>query len=265
MKRIFSAFLAAFLLILPAFAASQGQSRVLLMATEQDESGACRDVSLGSYAADTMRHAAGTDFAFLPTGLLGLNLEAGPVDEQALALSLPRDERVYVVSLTAAQLKELLEHSAAPLSLDETEHLDRAVSEWDGFLQLSGLHVVYDVPSLPGDKVYEVKLDDDAAELDLTDNRTVYTAAVTQSLLDGTYGYPTLTAGEEVGTLRDLTARRIADEGVEQEPDDRRIILYGAYENNIIDSFPPLLIVFVIILFAFFGGHKWRRSVNFER
>lgn len=264
MKRIISAFLAVFLLTLPALAAAPGQSQVLLRATEDGEAGACRDVSLGSYAADTMRLAVGTDFAFLPTGLLGLNLQAGAVDGDTLALSLPEDEPVYVVSLTPALLKELLEASAAPLCLDETEHLDRGVSQWDGFLQLSGLHVVYNVPSLPGNKVYEAKLDD-GSEVDFSDNTTVYTAAVTRSVLDGTYGYPVMEPEAEVGSLRALTARRIADEGIAQEPDDRRIILYGAYENNIINAIPPMLIVFVILLFAFFGGHKWRRKLNFER
>lgn len=264
MKRIIPALLAALLLTLPAFAASPGQSGTLLRATEEDESGTCRDVSLGSYAADTIRQAAGTDLALLPSGLLGLNLQAGPVDDEALALSLPRDETVCVVSLSAVQLKELLEISAAPLTLDETERLDREASTWDGFLQLSGLHVIYNVPSLAGNKVYELKLDD-GTEPDLTDDTLMFTAAVPQSLLDGTYGYPALTPEREVGTLRELVGLRIAAEGITQAPDDRRIILYGAYENNIIDSFPPLLIVFVIILFAFFGGHKWRRSVNFER
>lgn len=264
MKRVIPIFLAVLLLILPAFAAAPGQSQVVLQATEEGQAGACKDVSLGSYAADTMRQAAGTDLAFLPTGLLGLNLQSGPVDDEVLAASLPQDEMVYVVSLTAPQLKELLETACAPLVLDETEHLDRDASIWDGFLQLSGLHVIYNVPALPGSKVYEVKLDD-ATEPDLTDERVVFTAAVTQSLLDGTYGYPAFTPEREVGLLRELTARRIAAEGIDQEPDGSRIILYGAYENNIIDSFPPLLIVFVIVLFAFFGGHKWRRSVNFER
>lgn len=264
MKRLLFVFLAVLSLLLPAFASTPGQSQVVLQATEDDHPGACKDVSLGSYAADTMLRAAGTDLAFLPSGLLGLNLQSGPVDDEALSLSLPMDEMVYIVSLTAVQLKELLEISAAPLVLDETEHLDRDASTWDGFLQVSGLHVIYDVPSLPGDKVYEVKLND-ASEPDLTDEKTVFTAAVTQSLLDGTYGYPLLTAAREVGSLRELVAQRIASEGIAQEPDDNRIILYGAYENNIIDSFPPLLIIFVIILFAFFGGHKWRRSVNFER
>lgn len=264
MKRVIPAILVILLLALPALAAAPGQSRVLLRATEEGESGACRDVSLGSYVADTMRQAAGTDFAFLPSGLLGLNLQAGTVDGDVLADSLPRDERVYVVSLTAVQLKQLLETSCAPLALDETECLDREASTWDGFLQLSGLHVIYNVPALVGNKVYEVKLDD-ATEPDLTDESLTFTAAVTQSMLDGSYGYPPLTPEREVGTLRELTAARVAAEGISQEPDDRRVILYGAYENNIIDHFPPLLIIFVIVLFAFFGGHKWRRSVNFER
>lgn len=263
MKRTFTALLLVLLLASPALAAGVGQSQLLLKASD-DDGYTCLSVSLGSYAADTMRQAAGTDFALLPSGLLGLNLQAGPVDDEALALSFPKDEPVYVVTLTPAQLGEILEHACSRLAIDETEHLDRDASQWAGFLQLSGLHVIYDVPALPGRRVYEVKLDD-ASELDLTDDGAVYTAAVPQSMLDGTYGYPVLSAGAPVGTLRELVARRVAAEGITQAPDDRRIILYGARQNEIIDYFSPLLIIFVILLFAVFGGHKWRRAANFER
>ena len=266
MKRITLILLSALLLALPAFASAPviGQSQILLRASEEDHPGACRDVTLGSFVADTMRLAAGTDFAFLPSGLLGLNLPAGPVDETVLAQSLPRDERVFVVTLTAPQLKALLETAAAPFALDETESLDRDASTWDGFLQISGFYLIYDVPAPTGQRVYELKLPD-SSEPDLTDPTLTFTAAVTESMLDGTYGFPALTPGQEVGTLRELTGARIAAEGITREPDTNRILLYGARENEIIDSFPPLLIVFVILLFSFFGGHKWRRSVNFER
>ena len=68
-----------------------------------------------------------------------------------------------------------------------------------------------------------------------------------------------------MGTLRQLVAQRIDAEGISQQWEDRRITLYGARENEIIDYFPPYLILFVVVLFAVFGGYKWRRSVRFER
>lgn len=263
-KRIFLLILTLFALAVPAFAAVPGQSQVVLAATEEGRPGACTDVGLGSYAADTMRQAAGTDIALLPTGLLGLSLPSGPIDSEALALSFPADETVYTITLTAAQLREILEISAAPLCLNKEETLDRDASTWGGFLQLSGLHVIYNVPSLPGNKLYELKLDD-ASEPDLTNEALTFTAAVPASLLDGSYGYPVLPPEREVGSLRSLLKTRIDAEGIDTAPETRRIILYGAYENNIIDAFPPLLIVFVILLFAVFGGHKWCRKASFER
>lgn len=259
---LFSLLLSAVLTI-PALAAGGGQVQTILRATD-DDGYICKETSLGSYAADTLRQAAGTDFAMLPSGLLGLNLQAGIADETAIAQSFPQDETVYVVSLTPVQLGEILEHACARLTLNETEHLDKAASQWGGFLQLSGLHVIYNVSSPVGQRLYSVKLDD-AVELDLTDDSTRYTAAVTASVLDGTYGYPALTAEREVGTLRELVTERIAAEGVSEEPSGKRIILYGARENEIISYFSPVFIIFVIVLMAFFGGHKWRRAANFER
>lgn len=249
-------------LAVPALAAG-GQIQTLLRATD-DDGYICKETSLGSYAADTLRQAAGTDFAMLPSELLGLNLQAGIADETAIAQSFPQDEAVYVVSLTSAELREILETACAHLTLDETEHLDKAASQWGGFLQLSGLHVIYNVSSPAGQRLYSVKLDD-ATELDMTDDATRYTAAVPASMLDGTYGYPEMRAEREVGALRELVAARIAAEGVTEEPSGKRIILYGARENEIIGYFSPVFIIFVIVLMAFFGGHKWRRAVNFER
>ena len=264
MKRTILFLWAILLLITPALAATPGQAQIVLQATEEGYPGACKDVSLGSYAADTIRQAAGTDFAFLPTGLLGLNLQPGPVDDEVLALCFPEDEIIYTVSFTAPELKACLEHSAATLALNESETLDREVSIWDGFLQISGLYIIYDVPAPVGQRLYELKLPDHT-EPDLTDESLVFTAALPASLVDGTHGYPVLEPECEIGSLRELVGARIATEGVDTEPDSNRILLYGAYENNIIDAFPPGLIVFVILLFAVFGGHKWRRLLNFER
>lgn len=263
MKRILTALALAAALTVPALAADVGQSQQLLKATD-DDGYTCQATSLGSYVADTLR-AAGTDFAFLPSGLLGLNLQAGTVTDESLALSLPDDEPVFVLSVTAGQLRQLLTLSASRLVLDETEHLDRAASQWGGFLQMSGLHVTYNVPALPEKRIWSVQLPD-RAELDL-DSGQSFTAAVPASMLDGTYGYGAILSpsDQEIGTLRQLVARRIAEEGVTQEPEGRRVTLYGARENEIIDYFSPVLIVLVVLIMAVFGGHKWRRSADFER
>ena len=55
---------------------------------------------------------------------------------------------------------------------------------------------------------------------------------------------------QSIGTLRQLVGQRIAAEGVNQVEDSRRITLYGARENEIIDYFPPFLILFVVVLLS---------------
>ena len=261
MKRLLCLLLALWLLTLPAFAS--GQVQTLLRATDEDGT-VCSDTPLGSYAADAVRLAAGTDLALLPSDLLGLNLQPGNVTGETLALSILRDEPIYLITLTPADLKDILEIASSTLSLDEEESLDTKASHWGGFLQVSGIQVIYDVPAPAGERVYEAAWADDT-ELDLTDDETLLTAAVPASLLDGTYGYPVLSPQGEVGMLRAIILDRIAAEGVTQAPASRRIVLYGARQNEIVDFFPPELIVVVVLIFAFFGGHKWRRSVNFER
>ena len=86
-------------------------------------------------------------------------------------------------------------------------------------------------------------------------------------MLGDSYGYGKYMYVEalSIGTLRQLVGQRISTEGVNQVEDSHRITLYGARENEIIDYFPPFLILFVVVLFAVFGGHKWRRRATFER
>ena len=242
-----------------AAAAAVGQAQLPLDAT--DSQGAMVDSTpLGSYVADALREAAETDFAFVPSGLLGLNLPAGSVDEQTLAQSLPRDETVYRFSLTGAQLEQVLLHACSHLTLDEKECLDRAASKWDGFLQLSGLEVIYNVPALPERRLYDAERGGEALALD----DTVYTAAAPASFFTD-YGYDVPEPEEDaVGQLRQIVSERIAREGVTELP-ARRIILYGARENEIISSIPPVLAVFVVILMVAFNGRKWRRKADFER
>ena len=266
MRYLLSAMALALLLAVPALAAGPGQSQQMLKATD-DDGYTCGATSLGDYVADTLRQAAGTDLAFLPSDLLGLNLPAGAVDDAALEASLPRDEDVYVVRLTAPQLRQVLELSCSHLTLDGEEKLDRPASQWGGFLQLSGLQVIYNVPALVGQRVWSVT-DDDRQELELEDSSVVYTAAVPASMLEGGgYGYAQFLSsdGQVVGSVRQLVAQRIAEEGVGRQSNVRRITLYGARENEIIDYFSPLLILFVVVLFALFGGSKWRRRATFER
>ena len=235
-----------------------GQAQLQLDAT--DSQGAMVDSTpLGSYAADALREAAGTDFAFLPSGLLGLNLPAGDVDETVIAQSFPRDETVYTFTLTGEQLEGILLHACSHLTLGEDECLDRAASKWDGFLQLSGLEVIYNVPATAEQRLYEANHDGEPLALD----GTVYTAAAPASFFTD-YGFDAPEPEREVGQLRELVAARIAREGVTEEP-ARRIILYGARENEIISRIPPVLAVFVVILMVAFNGRKWRRKADFER
>ena len=267
LKRMITVLILVILLSSSVSASGPGLSEYILKATD-DDGYVFRSTSLGNYVTDTIRQAAGTDFAFLPSDLMGLNLAAGTVDNAGLELSLPRDEPVYIVSITVPQLRQVLELSCSHLTLDATEQIDEAASAWGGFLQLSGLRVTYNVPALVGARVYSV-MDMDRQELDLTDGDTIYTAAVPASMLEGSYGYERYLSADaarlSVGTLRQLVAQRIDAEGISQQWEDRRITLDGARENEIIDYFPPYLILFVVVLFAVFGGYKWRRSANFER
>jgi 2',3'-cyclic-nucleotide 2'-phosphodiesterase (5'-nucleotidase family) len=122
--------------LLPITSRVLGRSRDALTRNRQGES------SLGDWVADVMRASVGADFAFQNPGGLRADLDAGDVTMGDVYEVMPFDNQVATVTLTGAQVLDLLEHGVSPTTC----------------VQMSGLSVVYDPERPRGERVLEVRL-----------------------------------------------------------------------------------------------------------
>ena len=106
-----------------------------------------REMPLGDFMADGLRWRFKTDVGFVNGGSLRGDriFPAGEVSEKNLTEILPFGNGIEIVTVTGAQLRQIMELSASALIV-EGEHFDPAFRVPDGgFLQISGLKVVYDL------------------------------------------------------------------------------------------------------------------------
>ena len=168
-KRYIAAILAAaVMLIVPlGYAAAYENSEMIgnvpiLLKADEDVGGKnCRNqqCSLGSAAADAARLSAGTDFAILNGGDFEGNLPPGEADWQRIRGVFSNDRELAKVSVTAAELWQILEHGVSKAVLNEELKIDREASEFDGFPQVSGFKFCYDMSAPVGERVYSVTAD----------------------------------------------------------------------------------------------------------
>lgn len=122
----------------------------------------------GQAIADKVREVAGTDFAFIPGGVLRDSVQKVSLSEYLSA----KGERIAVVKLTGKQIREALERSVS-----------MAPSPNPSFLQVSGLSVVYKKSTF-SDRL--VSVTPDTGKLD---NLATYTVAMPQTMAKGGFGY----------------------------------------------------------------------------
>lgn len=240
--RVFPLICLLLLMRTPADAAVLGRSDHLLRGCDQ-YGNTNTETSFGSFTADAVRTWSGAEIALLPSADFGTNLQAGPVTDEALAACLQKNSELAVVSMTAPQLYTMLETGVSHLVLKPDSVIDWEQSSFGGYLQLSGLSVIYDAAAPAGQRVYALALDD-GTPIDPTDSHSRFRVASTIELLQGGYGYPAfpLSSLEPAGTERDAVSAyfRLGNTGSIPGPD--RVKLYGT-RNWTIDHRASILLV----------------------
>ena len=166
-----------------------GRSKDAMTRNRQGES------SLGSWVADAMRIAAGTDFAFQNPGGLRADLDAGEVTMGDVYEVMPFDNQVATVTLTGAQVLDLIEHGVSPTTC----------------VQLSGLSIVYDPERPRGERVLEVKLPGNKA----LDMGAKYKVATNDFMAQGGDGFTMIAEGPDL-TMPGLLVREVLIADVER-------------------------------------------------
>ena len=228
-------FAAALLLSVPARAAGPsgdedaviGRCETLLRACDpmghtNIESG------FGNLMADAMRQWSGADIALVPSGDLGNHLQSGDIRMSDLQDCLRNNSVLAVTDMTAAQLWEALEHSISHYTLFEDQTVDWEHTEFEGFLQVSGLHVTYNVTAPAGERIMQLTLDDGRV-LSRTDTETVLSVVSTEPVLSGAYGYPKFSDYSVTGDEWAAARSYIQTLGTVRSPEDGgRIEICGA-------------------------------------
>lgn len=232
--------------------------------TEQSYGARLQETALGSYAADGMRQAAGTDIAVECGGHFVNSLPGGPITEEDACRVFAGDVKVVVVELTCAQLFDLLEYGVGMARIDGAERLD-AGSGSDCFPQISGFSFEFDVSQLPGQRLRRVEMDGGIV-LHREDGR-VLAAALPEDLLDGALGYTGLAGveGSLVGGQRELLAAHIVYQGQVSIPSGGRITMVGSSDATLYDSLRigtllPYILLVVILFRLLWRGRRRKET-----
>jgi hypothetical protein len=178
MKKSISALLSSFMLSLLLASSSSAQP----IASKTDINGSdngSKETSLGDLTADALKSASAVDMAFIPASALrSVMLPANGLTSDQLAGTLvatTAPANAYVtMRLKGKQIISALEHSVS--------HLPQS---YDGFLQVSGIHVVYDPNKPEGSRIVSVSLDNGT----VLSPDSQYLAVMTQPLGIGGMGY----------------------------------------------------------------------------
>ena len=209
------------------------------------------ETELGSLMADAACRYTGAQIGLLPSADFGTNLQEGAITESVLEQCLQNNSVLTVVELTPETLFQFLEQGISHLTLNRDSMIDWAASHYDGYLQISGIYVVYDAASPTGERVWSVKLTD-GTELNRTDCDTVLQVVMTAGMAQGAYGYPRISTDPiGAGTERDALRSYIQEQGTVDPPDGQRTELKGT-RNWVISARTPLLVIAVMagVVFA---------------
>jgi len=134
--------------------------------------------NLADLVADAMRSQGNADAAVVPASeIRPITIPAGPVDSEKIVAGLraasDATDTIVVLKLTGAQIKKAFERAVS-----------RTPSPYEGFLQVSGLSVTYDMSGARGNRVTALTIGGKPVQPAQT-----YTIATTRLLSDGALGY----------------------------------------------------------------------------
>ncbi len=230
--------------------------------------------TLGYAAADAVREQSGCTLAAVCGGDLLGNLQGGEVTCGDICSALGQGIEIFVIEITPAQLKALLELTVSSITIGAGDAIDRDVSGRDTFLQPSGFSYRYDASALVGDRVLAITLTDTGETLDLEDDTTTYTLAASATLLTEAFDFEALGLQWTGKTLEEMFVDALK-EGQVDITSASRVVVIGCTDNSIIGLFPIGTVIVVAVLIALFNLRRnktmdrslynWNQEQGYER
>ena len=195
------------------------------------------DSTEGSFVADAMREAAGSDFAFINAGCLRVPILAGPMTLEDVYYLQPFDNLLEVLTMSGTQIRHMLEQPLSmPFSPVTAEDMEYSIKNFQsrveglkrdfqgdfGYLFPSNLQVTFDPTRPAGDRILSIT---DAQGTPLEPARS-YTVAFSDYVAKGGDGYQLLKDVKIRKALpilvRDAVSRKIErDGGIAKVPEQR--------------------------------------------
>ena len=143
-----------------------------------------QESTIGNLLTDFMRSASGSDIAFLNSGAIRADLNAGSVTLEQLINVYPFPDYLTVVELSGKQIKELIEYS---LTLPY------------GVGQISGLKIQFDSTQPKMQRLVSIQL----GNTELVDTKK-YTVSTSAYVAKGGDGYTVFTKGKIIDDNQDM-------------------------------------------------------------
>lgn len=167
-----------------------------------------------------LRQETGAEIALLPGVGYGLSIQAGAVTREELYTLLPHDSTVVTLSLTGAQIRDVLEQSARNLQPENP------LEKVGGLVQTAGISWTADLTRPAGERVREVLV-----EGRLLHPQRRYRVATHSGMLAGIHRYDSLGQGEEIERsdepLNALVERQMRERRRLEAPAPARITVIG--------------------------------------
>ena len=230
-----------------------------------ERSALVEETTLGDVAADSVKSALGTDIVILNGGDFNQCIPGGEVFFSDCQAAMKNDRQLAVSTVSYAQLKDMLEHGISMIQPNQDEQIDRTVSSFGGFPQISGFSFKYDLSAPPNERIVWIRIND--IEIDLTDNVSTVTLAASDYMLSGGWGYPTLTYNLSDYTISTAIFAFFRQYDVVQTPSLNRIYLRSSSEGYTNEKLgiSNLYLLIIVLFIAAASSFKVKNLYSFER
>lgn len=217
------------------------------------------ETALGDIASSALLYVSGADAAIVCGGDLHAVLAAGDVTWADILAVFPDNKKVATCKVTSAQLFAMLEHGIGYVVIGEDEKTDKEASAFDGFPQVAGITMEYDVSAEPGKRIKYAYIGDRAVAK--YDHQTVFTICATEEMLSGGFGYDAYDYEPMEEGLADCLARFLKEgEYTASTVSSRRMVTLGTVDTPLIPRGVLFMVGLFICLCCYISSKARRRA-----
>lgn len=230
-----------------------------LIKGERTQGSVYQETALGDLAADALKFVSGADAAVVCGGDLRAVLAAGDITWQDVNNVFSDNKNIATATVSAAWLYQMLETGVGNGLLGEDEKTDTEASAYDGFPQIAGITLEYDMSDLPGRRVKYAYVGETA--LNRNDQTTLFTICATEEMLKGGFGYEAVSYESlDMGLADSLADFLKGGEFTATTISGKRMTVLGTRDNPLIPRGVLFMVGLFICLCSYIASKAKRRA-----